>query len=237
MATAAFAGSGIGAVFNLGKGNIVNHQSALSGSTNDQELRILNFNTGDHAAGLGISVAKGRPPLVISSEVKVKHLNVDKLDDLDSSKFQRAITGDCGVQAMTRVSATGDVSCAPSFFSPLNFTLSFGGSQTEGGLAGLQLEGDCHSPNTRLVFVNGSANAAELNWSFSNGGLTSTVNAGGVGLGASGGVATFNFDGARIEGQFVYAAVEGITTITVHALDSGVGGCEVRGTATTVLTS
>jgi hypothetical protein len=58
MATAAFAGSGIGAVFNLGKGNIVNHQSALSGSTNDQELRILNSNTGDHAAGSALAWRK-----------------------------------------------------------------------------------------------------------------------------------------------------------------------------------
>jgi dolichol kinase len=38
--TAAFAGSGIGAVFNLGKTNAVNATSVLQGSTNGQQLAL-----------------------------------------------------------------------------------------------------------------------------------------------------------------------------------------------------
>jgi hypothetical protein len=163
-------------------------------------------------------------------------LNVDKLDDLDSSKFQRAITGDCGF-AIAHVSSDGAVSCAPSDVSFVNFTLAFGGSQTTSLLGGLQIQGDCHDPDTHLIFVNASTSGAELNWSFSTGGAASTVNANGVGLGGNGGFSIVDFGGARIEGQFVYASVEGITSVVVHALDSGVGGCEVRGTATTALTN
>ena len=44
--TAAFAGTGIGGVFNLGRTNTVNGATVLQGSTNGQQLRVVNSSNG-----------------------------------------------------------------------------------------------------------------------------------------------------------------------------------------------
>jgi hypothetical protein len=109
-ATAAVAGSGVGAVFNLGQANTVNQSSALAGSTANDQLDVANVNTGSSAKALGLlgkssaapalnaantgggpalglTVNSGKSPFTVNSSTKVANLNADKLDGLDSSGF------------------------------------------------------------------------------------------------------------------------------------------------------
>lgn len=55
MATAAFAGTGVGGVLNLGAVNTVNAGTGLSGSTNGNMLGVRNLSTAASAGGIGIS--------------------------------------------------------------------------------------------------------------------------------------------------------------------------------------
>jgi len=87
VAGAAFAGTGVGGLFNLGQSNTVNASTALAGSTNGAALQVTNTNTGANAGGIGISVAPGKPPLRVNSSTKVAGLNADLLDGVDSSGF------------------------------------------------------------------------------------------------------------------------------------------------------
>ena len=116
-ATVAFAGSGIGGVFNLGQTNSVNQSSALAGSTAGAQAVFYNASTATNAAGaavygksatapalqaanlgsgpaLGLSVAAGHAPLTVNSATKVANLNADRLDGLDSSQLQTKLTVD-----------------------------------------------------------------------------------------------------------------------------------------------
>ena len=85
MSVAALAGTGMGAVFNLGQTNKVNAPSALKGATSGRNLVITNTGTG---AGLGITVRAGKRPIIVNSSAgKATNLNADKLDGLDSTAF------------------------------------------------------------------------------------------------------------------------------------------------------
>jgi hypothetical protein len=86
-ASAAFAGTGIGAVLNLGRTNAVNVPTVLQGSTKGQQLRVVNTATATGATGIGIHTASGKPPLVVDSRTKVTNLDADLLDGRDSSSF------------------------------------------------------------------------------------------------------------------------------------------------------
>jgi hypothetical protein len=87
MAATAFAGTGVGAVFNLGKTNSVNATSTLTGSKDGRMLQVTNTSTGGSASGIGITVSPGRPPLKVNSSAKVGNLNADHLDGIDSTGF------------------------------------------------------------------------------------------------------------------------------------------------------
>ena len=112
LAGSAVAGSGVGAVFNLGQANTVNHESLLAGSTAGDQLDVANVNTGSSAkalgllgksatapalnaantgggAALGLTVNSGKSPFTVNSATKVANLNADKLDGLDQSSFLR----------------------------------------------------------------------------------------------------------------------------------------------------
>src|SRR6266511_3641604 len=71
--TTALAGSGVGAVFNLGQTNTVNDTSTNSAAT-----------------ALNLSVAARRTPFKVNSAVKVSNLNADQLDGKDSTAFYGA---------------------------------------------------------------------------------------------------------------------------------------------------
>jgi hypothetical protein len=63
-ATAALAGTGVGAVFNLGKTNKVNATSTLTGSSSGSMLKVTNSGTGIMSRGIRISNASGSAPAI-----------------------------------------------------------------------------------------------------------------------------------------------------------------------------
>src|SRR5207245_4081561 len=85
--TAALAGSGVGGIFNLGRTNSVNRQSALVGKATAAMLRVQNKGSGPAAA---FQVAAGKAPFAVNSNVRVGNLNADLLDGKDSSGFYAA---------------------------------------------------------------------------------------------------------------------------------------------------
>lgn len=108
--TTAFAGTGIGGIFNLGQTNTVNASSVLAGSTGGDQLDVVNFDTGasSTAAGflgksptapavnaantangpaLALSVKPSFAPFTTNSTGHVANLNADQLDSIDSTGF------------------------------------------------------------------------------------------------------------------------------------------------------
>jgi hypothetical protein len=98
VAGTAVAGSGIGGVFNLGRTNTVNYLTSLVGSYS-KLLQVTNSNRLATSIALGVRSYYGvplqligpttKPPMTVNSGVKVSNLNVDRLDNLDSSAFLR----------------------------------------------------------------------------------------------------------------------------------------------------
>jgi hypothetical protein len=95
-ATTALAGTGIGAVFNLGKTNTVNATSRLAGKTSGPLLTITAKGTGP---ALGLHVRKGKAPLTVSSATQVPNLNASLLGGLAAASF---VQGSGQVRAYTR---------------------------------------------------------------------------------------------------------------------------------------
>ncbi len=82
MASTALAGTGIGAVFNLGKSNSVNRSSTLTGSTSGKMLQVTNKGSGP---ALGLTVQAGKAPMTVNSATRVTNLNADMIDGLHAS--------------------------------------------------------------------------------------------------------------------------------------------------------
>jgi len=89
LATAALAGTGVGATFNLGKLNTVDQISRLVGSTDNPMLRVDNNSAGTNATALDLQVEPGRAPMKVNSSTQVAGLNADKLDGVDSAALIR----------------------------------------------------------------------------------------------------------------------------------------------------
>ena len=89
VAGVAYAGNGIGGVFNLGQSNGVNATTTLSGATAGPQLKVSNTSTGTGASGLSISTATGKPPLVVNSTGQVANLNASLLGGSSAASFQR----------------------------------------------------------------------------------------------------------------------------------------------------
>lgn len=87
LATAALAGKGVGATFNLGKLNTVNRISQLVGSTDNAMLRVDNNNAGANATALDLQVEPGLTPMKVNSSTQVDNLNADLVDGRGASSF------------------------------------------------------------------------------------------------------------------------------------------------------
>jgi hypothetical protein len=131
-ATAALAGTAIGGVFGLGALNRVNASTVLEGSTNGQQLRIVNTaGTGSGTTGIGIQTAPNEPPLAVNSTTKVNHLNADLLDGQSSTAFvagggritsarlEEAILGANAAVLAVPTFGTIEATCAPTGFAML----------------------------------------------------------------------------------------------------------------------
>ena len=85
----AIAGTGVGAVFNLGQTNTVNGQSVLTGSTpNGAALKIDNTGTAAGATGLNVRVPSGHPPFITNGTGKVVNLQADTVDGQHAGDLQ-----------------------------------------------------------------------------------------------------------------------------------------------------
>jgi hypothetical protein len=73
----AFAGTGLGAVFNLGRTNSCDRTSTLTGTTSGKVLQVTNAGLGP---ALGLTTDPETPPLRVSSRWKVANLNTDMVD-------------------------------------------------------------------------------------------------------------------------------------------------------------
>lgn len=87
LATAALAGTGVGATFNLGQLNTVNRISQLVGATDNALLRVDNNNAGTNATALDLRVEPGRTPMKVNSSTQVSNLNADLVDGRSASSF------------------------------------------------------------------------------------------------------------------------------------------------------
>src|ERR671910_2822528 len=87
VTSAALAGTGVGATFNLGKKNTVNRLSQLVGSTDNALLRIDNNNAGTNATALDLQVEPGLTPMKVNSSTQVSNLNADLVDGRSASSF------------------------------------------------------------------------------------------------------------------------------------------------------
>lgn len=88
LASAALAGTGVGARLDLGKTNAVNAVTGLVGNVAGQpSLRIDNNSTAVGATALDLQVEPGKPPMKVNSTTEVQGLNVDSLDSKNSTDF------------------------------------------------------------------------------------------------------------------------------------------------------
>jgi hypothetical protein len=90
------AAAATGGTFILGKSNVASTTTTLT-----------------HSSGgvpLSLQTRSGRAPLKVNSSTKVTNLNVDKLDGIDSSQFQRSVAGSC-FYGIASLSASGFGTC------------------------------------------------------------------------------------------------------------------------------
>jgi hypothetical protein len=83
-ATSAMAGTGIGAVFNLGKTNRVDATSHLTGKASGSMLALTNTGAGP---ALGLKVGNGIAPFSVNSSTQVANLNASLLGGLAPTNF------------------------------------------------------------------------------------------------------------------------------------------------------
>jgi hypothetical protein len=73
----------------LGSSNSAGKRTSLSASIADRSLQLTNTSASAGASALGLTVAKGHAPLVVSSgAAKVANLNADTLDGFDSTALR-----------------------------------------------------------------------------------------------------------------------------------------------------
>ena len=171
--------------------------------------------------------------------MKVNNLNGDLLDGIDSAALQKRVTGLCGNDtAISSVDSSGSVSCANSAQVPIHAVIASGGFANNFLEPSLNLQLQCRLDGNSFIgpiFVNEGGSDVSLNWMFSEGGTTSTVNAQG-GTVASGQFMAFSLPGTRLEGQFIWSDAKFVVTVHLHVVDDP-AECEFSGTASVASTS
>ena len=142
LAGTAFAGTGLGAVFHLGRTNTVDRVSTLTGSTSGKMLQVTNAGTG---SALGLTTPPDAAPLRANSHVVVKNLNVDMLDGQHAATLN-ADTVD-GLHGTSFARGPGTMTTfRESLWNDETKTLA-----TAPGIGSLEIRGN--GASTRIVFA------------------------------------------------------------------------------------
>ena len=119
LASAAVAGTGVGAQLNLGKTNAVNAITELVGSVAGPSLQIENNSTTANATALDLRVRPGKAPMKVHSQAKVNNLNSDTVDGRSANQLARVASfsgpSPLPTGADGRVATTGITAPAPGF--------------------------------------------------------------------------------------------------------------------------
>jgi hypothetical protein len=156
-----------------------------------------------------------------------------ELGTLQPSAYQRRVGGFCpNSRAISSIDGAGSVTCS-SPVSAINVVLNDGGYRfmPQFDNSPVQVILSCTDPGTQVRFQNKGGTAGTLNWMFSQGGTSSTVNASGDSVAPDDGRGFFfTGNGTRLEGQWIFGNDAGVTTVNLHGFD-GNNFCEFRGTA------
>src|SRR5262249_758341 len=151
--TAAFAGTGVGSILNIGRYNAANATTELAGTTNGKQLYIVNASNGANATGIGVVVHSGKPPLSVNSSTKVANLNAGLRDGASAAAFQKRVAGSCtDRRAVTSINADGTVGCSAFTVYPIHHSVGAGGEASDAfGSSGLVLISRCLNPATGSI--------------------------------------------------------------------------------------
>jgi len=158
--------------------------------------------------------------------------NSARLGGRAPSAYQRHIYSNCDAlgAAISDIDAVGNAECIRQVFPIVADPVVNGfPAHKSFGQSKLVVETGCGASSAFVKFLNESSGAATLNWMFSQGGATSTVNASGTVIDPFPGAIDFVYAN-RLEGQWIYSGGGGVTTVQLHAF-RGANSCEVRGTA------
>jgi|SoiMethySBSTD1v2_1073268.scaffolds.fasta_scaffold02705_19 hypothetical protein len=164
--------------------------------------------------------------------------NSSQLGGLAATGYQRRVIGTCNGGAIRAINGEGAVDCTDPAVFPIAADISSNApnfAQIGFGPSNLSLLVVCGPSSGQARFINDGPGGATVNWLFSQGGTSSTVNASGTSLATAGqGDSFVNFNFAnRLEGQWIFADAAGVTTVNLHAFiaPGSPAGCEFKGTA------
>lgn len=199
------------------------HSNVISGSLDTADLATRSVSRGKLATG-----SVGTPQFADGARAP----DAAHLGGAPPSAFQRRIIRDCGTrgQAITSVNPFGGVTCTSGVVLPIAADPT-PTNQKASDLrpSDLGLIETC-GPSASVRFVNNGSQAGTLNWVFSEGGSTSTVNASGSQINPFPASVDFVYAN-RLEGQWIFSGGGAVTTVNLHAFNAGGSSCEIRGTA------
>jgi hypothetical protein len=234
-ATAAFAGTGVGKVFNLGETNRVNDRSQLEGATPSAVLNVTNSEKSASASGVSINVPSSDPPLVVNSATKVNNLNADLLDGQRASQFQGTTSKACtNGTAISSITPNGVAACNTSSVLPIDAQEAVGAT----GVAtyapsSMELVFQCVGEGANFSVLNLAPALASISYNITQrGGLATAVDNMDVVQGSALSVGSSQ----ELVGQFVYYDQTTVSTVNISVVNRGSGdGCEYHGTVEVAL--
>jgi hypothetical protein len=172
LTSAALAGTGVGATFNLGKTNTVNALSSLVGSTSSSMLKVDNNGSGS-ALDLRVGPSTTPPdqkavaPMSVDSQAKVANLNADKVDGRDAPLWavintdgtttrgfgvtsSKALLGSAGTYVVTFDRNVSSCAYVASLGDGNEFTFAGEASATKGATANEVVVGTSDSSGTPI---------------------------------------------------------------------------------------
>jgi hypothetical protein len=167
VATAAFAGTGVGGIFNLGQANTVNATSTLSGATPGKaQLQVTNTGTTTATTGIGVTTASSKPPFNVSSTQLNARLNSQYVGGYQSNQLGRlgiALQNSLIGVSSTATQATVSITVPKAGFVRLDGTITaydgFSGSFCSNCAVYVRLHDDATGAESPMAYAQGGAGA------------------------------------------------------------------------------